>query len=96
VPTLSLELSPEVMFAFEQYCSEHGLSKSEAVAALLRERLSAKSDKSVFDLCEEAGGIGCFEGPGDLASRHSYYVKKKLREKHALSLERARRPRPPK
>jgi hypothetical protein len=84
-------MAPEEMLELERASRERGLTKSELVLEVLRHHLLRPPEKSVYDLAVEAGAVGCFEGPGDLAARHSYYVKKKLREKHARRHRAARR-----
>jgi hypothetical protein len=91
MPTLSVRMAPEEMLELERASRERGLTKSELVLEVLRDHLLRPPEKSVYDLAVEAGAVGCFEGPGDLAARHSYYVKKKLREKHARRHRAARR-----
>jgi hypothetical protein len=84
-------MAPEDMLELERASHERGLTKSELVLQVLRDHLLRAPGKTVYDLAVEAGAVGCFEGPGDLAERHSYYVKKKLREKHARGHRAARR-----
>ena len=91
MPTLSVRVPPEDMLELERISRERGLTKSELVLQVLRDQILKAPEKSVYELAVEAGAVGCFEGPGDLAKRHSYYVKKKLREKHARRHRAARR-----
>jgi hypothetical protein len=93
--TLSVRLSPDEMLALERYCREHGTTKSAVVLRLLREHVLTRS-KAPMQLAEEAGIIGMVadEYPRDYAMKHSQYLKKKLRDKHARGHRSVRR-RPP-
>ena len=90
--TLSIRLPPDEALALERYCREHGETKTDVVRRLLREHV-LPARKTPMQIAEEMGIVGMMDDnyPPDYAERHGYYVKKKLREKHARRHRSVRR-----
>lgn len=83
---VSVRLNDREAAQLDALCQRTGLTPSRAVKQGLAElEGKAPGKKSLGQIARELGLIGCFEGPPDLAERHSHYVSRALRRKRAKS-----------
>lgn len=82
--TTTVRLPPRVEQALASYCVETRRTKSEVIVELLEQRfMGADSERTPYELAQEAGFIGCVAGDGK-ASRASTKdrVKAAIARKH--------------
>ncbi len=83
---LSVRLNDREAAELQALCERTGLTPSGAVKQGLAELAGkAPGRKSLGQIAEELGLVGCFEGPPDLAERHDHYLRR------AISARRNRR-----
>ncbi|MCL4470358.1 MAG: hypothetical protein ACYC05_15595 [Sulfuricella sp.] len=80
---LSVRLDDEESAALQAICAQTGMTKTEVVKAgimtLAKQRVKRKS---AYELAEEMGLVGCFDGPEDLAENAGKYARERIFEKH--------------
>lgn len=83
--SLTVRLDPELERELEGYCHETRRTKTDVVTDLLRDFLADRLPrKTPYQLAEEVGLIGSFEGgPPDLAENAKHYAKQAIRAKHS-------------
>jgi hypothetical protein len=78
---LSVRLKPEIEAQLRAYCERTGMTRTEVVEASLKRTFEARRPTS-GEIAREVGYIGSFDGPSDLSTNVSRYLKQKLRRKH--------------
>lgn len=81
--TTTVRLPQRVEQVLANYCVEHRKTKSEVIVESLEKLFSGadKTKKTPYELAEEVGFIGCFEGSGETGN-YKERVKAAIRGKH--------------
>ncbi|MDO9069845.1 MAG: hypothetical protein Q7W05_15510 [Deltaproteobacteria bacterium] len=80
---LSVRLDDEENAALQAVCAQTGMTKTEVVKAGIMTMAKQEVKRtSAYELAEQMGLVGCFEGPSDLAENAGKYAKERIREKH--------------
>ena len=80
--TLTVRLGAQLEDALNRYCRRQRKTKTEVVAALLRDHLTevGGTAKTPYELAREMGVVGSFaSGKRDLAENRKRYLKDRLR-----------------
>jgi predicted DNA-binding protein len=81
--TTTVRLPPRVEQALASYCVESRRTKSEVIVELLEQRfMGTDSERTPYELAQEAGFIGCVEGDGKKQAAAKDRVKAAIRSKH--------------
>ena len=81
--TTTVRLPPRVEQALASYCVENRRTKSEVIVELLEQRfMGTDSERTPYELAQEAGFIGCVEGDGKKRAAAKDRVKTAIRGKH--------------
>lgn len=84
---LSVRLKPKTQARLDAYCERTGLTRTQVVEESLTRAF--ERDRPTFaEIAKEVGLFGSSEGPGDLSTNVSKYLKKKLRRKHGIRRSR--------
>lgn len=76
---LTISLSQETEQALDLISRQQGISPSEFVSKLIAGYLAqTEPSRTPYQLAEEMGVIGSFDGPADLAENCRQYLKDKL------------------
>jgi hypothetical protein len=82
--TLTVKLPEPLERDLDLHCRIHRLTKSEVVTGLIEQYLALQAPRqSAYELAEEAGLVGGFDGPADLAAAHKQHLAHRLRAKRA-------------
>jgi hypothetical protein len=83
--TTTVRLPPRVEQALATYCVEAKRTKSEVIVELLEQRfMGTASERTPYELAQEAGFIGCIAGADKSPSgRTKQAVVAAIRRKHA-------------
>ena len=80
---LSVRLDDEESAALQAICAQTGMTKTEVVKAGIMTLAKGQiKRKSAYELAEQMGLVGGFDGPEDLAENAGKYAKELVREKH--------------
>jgi predicted DNA-binding protein len=80
---LSVRLDDEESAALQAICAQTGMTKTEVVKVGIMTLAKGQiKRKSAYELAEQLGLVGGFEGPEDLAENAGKYAKERIREKH--------------
>ncbi|MBI5792855.1 MAG: CopG family transcriptional regulator [Rhodocyclales bacterium] len=80
--TTTVRLPLRVEQALATYCVEAKRTKSEVIVELLEQRfMGTESERTPYELAQEAGFIGCVSGTGKTASTKERVVAA-IRKKH--------------
>ena len=83
MPPLSVRLKPKIEAQLNAYCERTGLTRTQVVEESLN-RTFEMGRPTFAEIAKEVGLFGSFEGPGDLSTNVSKYMKQKLRRKHGI------------
>lgn len=82
--TLTVKLPEDLERDLDLHCRIHRLTKSEVVTNLIEQYLALQvPSRTAYQLADEMGLVGSFEGPADLAAENKRYLSQKLRAKRA-------------
>ncbi len=81
--TTTVRLPLRVEQALATYCVEAKRTKSEVIVELLEQRfMGTQTERTPYELAQEAGFIGCVSGKGKTAGSAKARVVVAIRKKH--------------
>lgn len=81
--TTTVRLPHRVEQALATYCVEARRTKSEVIVELLEQRfMGTATERTPYELAQEAGFIGCVAGKGKVADGTKERVVAAIRKKH--------------